>query len=71
MSGKFRAITQIFLIPLGPWNKTKIKVLHVRILCMQIVPLSFIFKKMERGTGVSEYKRDVLLSSIHSTFEKK
>ena len=37
MSGKFRAGTQIFLIPLGPWN-TKIKVLCVRILCMQIVP---------------------------------
>ena len=33
----FRAITQICLIPLGPWN-TKIKVLCVRILCMQIMP---------------------------------
>ena len=33
MSGKFRAITKIFLIPLGPWN-TKIKVLCVGIVCM-------------------------------------
>ena len=37
MSGKSRAGTKICLIPLGPWN-TKIKVLCVRILVMQIVP---------------------------------
>ena len=37
MSHKFRAITQVFLIPLGPWN-TKIKVLCVRILVIQNVP---------------------------------
>ena len=37
MPGKFRAITQVFLIPLGPWD-TKIKVLCFRILCIQNVP---------------------------------
>ena len=37
MLRKFRAITQVFLIPLGPWN-TKNKVLCVRILGTQNVP---------------------------------
>ena len=37
MLRKFRAITQVFLIPLGLWN-TKIKVLCVRILVIQNVP---------------------------------
>ena len=37
MSGKFRAGTQKILIPQGPW-KTKIKILCVRILVMQIMP---------------------------------
>ena len=59
MLRKFRAITQVLLIPLGPWN-TKIKVLCVRILVIQNVPGSwsslFYFRKKHIWTYSSKIK---------------